>query len=149
SAAKKYVEITTITLTTPTACGGSLVFAEGLKSFFGPACTVTAVVSGTVVLKTGVNCTDNSEPPNNGAAVPAEFGPNATYVCQGSTLSVTGVTGPAGGTSLAGVSLDFTGSGVGSFTMVGSLGGFCAGGTSALTSTVVTTGTGAIATLCP
>ena len=31
----------------------------------------------------------------------------------------------------------------------GSLGGFCAGGTSALTSTVVTTGTGAIATLCP
>jgi hypothetical protein len=54
SAEKKYVEITTLTLT-PTGCStvaspASLVFSEGLKAFFGPSCTVVASATGVVIL---------------------------------------------------------------------------------------------------
>lgn len=151
AAQKKYVEVTNITIVASTPgggpCGGTLVFAEGLKSFFGPSCVVSAIVTGTVIIKTGINCTDGSEPAN-GSAAPAEFGPYATYSCTGDTLSVIDVTGP-GNASLPGVSLDFTGGGVGSATTVGTLGGFCAGAVGATTSTVVTSTGGAAITLCP
>jgi len=152
-AQKKYVEVTNITLTPVAPCGGSLTFAEGLKSFFGPACVVDVVVSGTVVLKTGVNCAAGGGEPATGTAAPAEFGASALYSCDANgVLSVTGVTGSTNGTantSLPGVQLGPGATGVGSFVSVGTLGSLCAGSTTGTASVITTTVSGATATLCP
>lgn len=143
SVQKKYVEITNVILTTPKTCGGNIIFAEGLKTFFGPACPVTAVATGTVVLKTGVNCanepptgTDASNPING---IVTDFPVGSTYRCENGTLSVENVPVP-------GVLLTFTATGAGSFTSVGSLGGFCAGAAGAQTNTAPS---GSIINVCP
>jgi len=152
SAQKKYVEVTNIALTAPAGCpGGTLLFAEGLKNFFGPQCTVVASVSGTVVLKTGVDCAGE---PTTGTSAPAEFGADAVYSCTNGNLSVTGVTGSTNGTgsaSLGNVPLVFTASGAGSFTRTGTLNGLCAGSNTAPNSQNITTtaASGATATFCP
>lgn len=156
-AQKKYAEVTSIVLTPVNACGGTLTFAEGLKSFFGPPCIVNVAVTGTVILKTGITCGNGTEP-TTGTAAPAEFGSGATYQCSNGTLSVVGVTGPAPGqTSLAGVRLAPNGgTGVGSFVQSGSLGTLCAGttNTNATAPVFVTTISGVntptgTAQLCP
>ncbi|HEX6506653.1 MAG TPA: hypothetical protein VF221_03385, partial [Chloroflexota bacterium] len=139
SVQKKYVEITNVTLT-PATCGpNQVVFSEGLKSFFGPPCVFTAVATGTVVLKTGVNCAN--EPPAVTAPVPAEFGTGAAYQCVNGALSVVNV--PSTVFSPGGQSLPFTftitGPGSLNSTLPGvSFNGFCAGTSGA--SSVTTTG---------
>ncbi|HZU14065.1 MAG TPA: hypothetical protein VFB58_14590 [Chloroflexota bacterium] len=90
TAQKKYVEITKIVATsTPSTCGGTVIFSEALKSYFGPSCTVVFTASGTVTIKTVSTCAGEPSGP-----APAEYGPGAMYVCNNGTLGVTGVTGP-------------------------------------------------------
>lgn len=98
SAEKKYVEITSITLhkVTGSPCGGNIIFAEGLKAFFGPTCKVFAVVTGTIVIKQGVDC---AQEPATGTAAPPEYTlgvgfANPTYSCTNGNLSVQGVPVP-------------------------------------------------------
>jgi hypothetical protein len=145
------VEITKIVIsTTPTTCGGGLIFAEGLKSFFGPSCTISALVYGTVVLKPA-NCGTSGEPATGSttADLQAEFGASATYRCENGFLSVENVTGP-GNASLPNVPLSLSGSGVGSFTTASQLGvtgtGLCAGGLGATSATVFSTASGTLVT---
>ena len=115
---KKYVEITRITLTTtPAICGGQLFFAEGLKSFFGPTCSVVALAYGTVVLKTGVDCTTE---PATGTAAPSPFPSGSTYACSNGTLSVTNIL-------MNGIGVTFSVTGPASFNQLNTLGGSCAG----------------------
>jgi hypothetical protein len=101
SAQKKYVEITGVQLTGtgPCAAGAgpsSILYSEGLKAFFGTPCTVTAAATGTVVIKTGVNCAAGGGEPATGTVAPADFqvggtGTAATYSCTGDTLSVVNI----------------------------------------------------------
>jgi hypothetical protein len=152
SAEKKYVEITSLTLT-PTGCStiaspGTLLFSEGLKAFFGPSCTVTAVATGVVILKSGVNCA--SEP--NGTAAPG-FPAGSTYSCTGDTLSVIIPNIGAGNTLNSGpIPVTITGSGsagvsigVPTPTLGTGSGTFCTGTAGA----PITTGTGQVITVCP
>lgn len=125
SVQKKYLEVTNVTLTLPPGgCGGALIFVEGLKMAFGPPCPVSATATGTVILKTGVNCA--YEPPNGTPAnlpypgLPADFPPGSTYRCANGVLSVVGIPVP-------GAMVTFIASGAGSFRMAGTLGYYCAG----------------------
>ena len=138
SVQKKYVEITNVTLAGG-PCGGQVTFSEGLKSFFGPSCTLTAVATGTTVLKTGVNCAAGAGEPATGTAAPAEFGTGATYSCVNSTLSVVGIPSTifANGATLP---FNFTATGPGALNsgLPGvTLNGLCAGNTGASTATNV------------
>lgn len=146
TAQKKYFEITKITVSpvNSTCTGGSLTFAEGLKAFFGPTCVVTAAVSGTTVLKTGVNCTDGSEPATGTlaptAATGGDFPVGSTYDCTGDTLSVTGIM------PTSAVPVTFSVTGPGSTTCTTALGGLAAGSTS---TTSVSSTSGASVSICP
>jgi hypothetical protein len=151
TAEKKYVEITSLTLIpsgcSTTASPATLLFSEGLKAFFGPACEVVPIATGVVILKTGVNCA--SEP--NGTTAPG-FPPGSTYSCTGDTLSViipnigasTLNSGPipvtVTGTGSAGVSV-----GIPTPTLSTGSGDFCTG----VAGPPVSTGTGAELTVCP
>lgn len=144
SVQKKYVEITNVTLAGG-PCGGQVTFSEGLKSFFGPSCILTAVATGTTVLKTGVNCAVGAGEPQTGTVAPAEFGTGATYNCINGTLSVVGIPSTifANGTTLP---FNFTSTGPGALNsgLPGvTLNGLCAGTTGASTATNV-----ASVTLC-
>lgn len=101
SAEKKFIEITHVTLTPTSGCSffnsttgvlspANLIFSEGFKSFFGPSCPLTVSASGIVILKSGVNCSDGSEPAtgSSAAAPAADFPAGSTYQCTGDTLSV-------------------------------------------------------------
>jgi hypothetical protein len=138
SVQKKYVEITNVTLAGG-PCGGQVTFSEGLKSFFGPSCTLTAVATGTTVIKTGVNCAVGAGEPQTGTAAPAEFGTGATYSCINGTLSVVGIPSTifANGITLP---FNFTSTGPGALNsgLPGvTLNGLCAGTTGASTATNV------------
>src|SRR5947209_2436883 len=155
SAEKKFIEITNITLTPSAGCpslspgSASLLFSEGLKAFFGPACTVTATATGIVILKSGVNCASE---PNGTSAVGAGFPAGSTYSCTGDTLSViipnigasTLASGPipifVTGTGSAGVSVGAPTPSLGT-----GAGTFCTG----VSSGPVATSTGAELTVCP
>jgi hypothetical protein len=104
TAQKKYVEITGITLTGtgPCAAGAtpsSILYSEGLKSYFGTPCFITPTATGTVVIKTGVVCGNGTEPAT-GTTAPTDFqltgvtltaANTATYSCTGDTLSVVNI----------------------------------------------------------
>ncbi|MDQ2742826.1 MAG: hypothetical protein M3Z66_11110, partial [Chloroflexota bacterium] len=115
SAEKKYVEITNVNLTGP-CTGGPVLFSEGLKSFFGPPCTLSAVALGTLILKSGVNCAQPLAPgigpePVNNTPAPAEYGVGAMYSCVGDTLSVINI--PSSLFYPAGLPITFTTTGPG------------------------------------
>jgi len=156
AAEKKYVEVTNITLvgTGPCAAGAAastILFSEGLKSFFGTPCTVSATATGTVILKTGVNCASGE--PVTGTAVPAGFlgagvsVAGVTYSCVGGTLSAVGIPSSvfAPTTGLP-VTLTITGP-LGLPSGVVTLGGACAGATGGAAPVIFTNGAGV--TLCP
>jgi len=91
---KKYVEINKIVISSPSgspcaagAAAATLIYSEAFKAYFGPGCTITAVAYGTVVLKTGVDCTSEPGYPSPVPA-PAEYGAGAEYTCTNNTLSV-------------------------------------------------------------
>lgn len=129
AAQKKYVEVTSVTLTPVSGCANTTVFySEGLKAYFSPACVVSATASGTVILKTGVNCaTELAALPSS---APAEYGAGATYSCVGDTLSVinvpSSVFAPAGG-----LPITLSPSGLAPRSSVVTFGGLCAGGAGA------------------
>jgi hypothetical protein len=156
AAEKKYVEITNLTLTGtgPCAAGASastLVFAEGLKTFFGAPCLVTATAVGIVILKSGVDCA--AEPPANGtpasAASAAGFPPGSTYQCVGGTLSVRipniGANTLNSGPVPIVVTVNNGGPTPGSTLPTPSLGGLCTG----IPGTSLATFTGSTFTICP
>lgn len=155
AAQKKYVEITNVNLTgvdsNGNPCtGGPVLFSEGLKSFFGPPCTLSAVALGTLILKSGVNCaqptTGIGPEPVTGAAAPAEYGKGAQYSCVGDTLSVINI--PSSLFFPAGLPLTFTSTGAGlSNTLPAvTLNGLCAGNPGSGSVVGSTAGT---VTLCP
>jgi hypothetical protein len=154
AAEKKYVEVTSLTLTGTGPCAAaagtsSLLFSEGLKAFFGVPCTVTATATGTVILKTGVNCASGE--PATGTPVPAGFlGPGVsvagvTYSCVGGTLSAVGIPSSVFAPAGLPVTLNISGP-LGPPSGVVTLGGACVGATGV---TSVTTTTGTAITLCP
>ncbi|MGH2442511.1 MAG: hypothetical protein ACRDFX_05050, partial [Chloroflexota bacterium] len=117
AAEKKYYEITSLTLTSsPSPCGGTLTYSEGLKAFFGPSCLVTATATGSVILKTGVNCATE---PANGTPAAADFPAGSTYQCSGDTLSVTipkiGSSSAPGPGAAGPIAITFNGTGVAFF----------------------------------
>ena len=143
---KKYAEITNITLTnfpTGTKCGGSLFFAEGLKSFFGPGCFVVATVTGTVILKFNApECPAGATTPTGVGTPPnPPFPAGSTYVCVNGALEVSNI-------PLTGVPLNFIISGTGaSFNQQLILNGtVCAGVPGATTGTFTS---GVPVLLCP
>jgi len=151
AAEKKYVEITNVNLTGP-CTGGPVLFSEGLKSFFGPPCTLSAVALGTLILKSGVNCAQPVAPgigpePVNNTPAPAEYGVGAMYSCVGDTLSVINI--PSSLFFPAGLPITFTTTGPGGvstqFPAV-SLNGLCAGNPGSGSVVGSTVGT---VTLCP
>jgi len=94
---KKYVEITNLSIVPVPGsyCAThkfpfSLIFSEGFKSFFGPACPIVVVATGFVLLKQGVNCAN--EPANGSSAstggTPGDFPHGSTYQCVNGALSV-------------------------------------------------------------
>lgn len=141
---KKYVEITNITLATVppnTPCGGTLIYSEGFKAFFGPRCAVIATATGTVTLKTGVNCANEPANGTSAAATPTsgtDFPPGAVYQCVNGSLLVTNIP--------ISTNLLFTVTGPGSFNTLNTLGTSCAGVTG---STTRTAPSGTVVFFCP
>jgi len=91
-ASKKYVEGTSLSIVSLSSCGGSIALdPESLAG--GTPCFFTVVALGTVILKSGVDCTDGIEP-TTGLPAPGDFPPGATYDCTGDTLSVTNIPVP-------------------------------------------------------
>lgn len=93
TAFKKYIEGTKLTIIPIGTCGESV--SPGLPSQLGGTpCYFEVQATGTVTLKTGVNCTNGSEPATGTSAFPAGFPLGAVYQCTDSTLSVTNVPVP-------------------------------------------------------
>jgi hypothetical protein len=153
---KKYAEITSITLSIfpPGAtCGGTLFFAEGLKSFFGPGCEVAAVALGAVVLKTNATeCAGGVTTPTGVSGSPPNppFPTGSKYACVNGALEVVNI-------PVNNVPLTFTLTGTGlSINTVGIASGtVCAGGLPSATPPVLLSGTpvrlpnGQVALFCP
>lgn len=64
---KKYLEGTKVTVLPTSTCGGATTLPPA-SAFGAAACFFLVEATGTVILKTGVNCTDGSEP---GSGTPA------------------------------------------------------------------------------
>src|SRR5579884_260862 len=149
SGQKKYVEVNAVTLTQTVpssgACGFTLTYAEGLKSYFGPSCTFVATATGETVIKFGEDCSTTNFTADETMPA-AEFGAGAHYVCSSGALLVEGIPVPN-------VSLTFTTT-AGGFTSGNTLttgnGTLCtaASGSTSFTTTTGSTGT-ATAVLCP
>jgi len=91
-ASKKYVEGTKLSIVSLSSCGGSIAL-DPVSLAAGTPCFFTVVALGMVILKSGVDCTDGSEP-TTGLPAPGDFPPGATYDCTGDTLSVTNIPVP-------------------------------------------------------
>lgn len=88
-AEKKYIEADSLTIQ-PGQCTAS---SDLTSSSFtaGTPCFFTVTATGTVTLKTGVNCTDGSEPASGTDATSLGFPAGSVFLCSGSTLAVTHV----------------------------------------------------------
>lgn len=91
SAETKYLEGTSLTIKPTSPCGGSI--AEGFASLMGGAsCFFQVQALGTVVLKTGVNCSDPGEPVNGTQAPGLPKG--SVYECVDGALTISHVPVP-------------------------------------------------------
>ncbi len=92
-AEKKYIEATRLTIIPVGTCTGSLIARVNNVDFVSP-CFFKVKATGTVILKTGVDCTNGTEPSTGSSAVPAGFLPDPetliqpVYQCVDGTLSV-------------------------------------------------------------
>ncbi len=92
-AEKKYIEATSIKILPIGTCTGTLIASVTNANFVTP-CFFKLKAIGTVILKSGVNCNNGTEPPDGASAIPAGFLPdpvtliNPVYQCAGDTLSV-------------------------------------------------------------
>jgi hypothetical protein len=104
AARKFYVDATDLTLMGGPCGGGLTVVSNGAPGMvFGPRCRLSAALRGLIILRTGVNCADGSEPAS-GSPAPSDFKngvPDATptYSCVQNTLAVVGVPLPGAPTS--------------------------------------------------
>lgn len=93
SSEKKYLEGTELKIVPLGTCGEPTSF-DILASIGGTPCFFYVEAFGTVVLKTGVSCSDGSEPANGSSATRAGFLPGSVYECSGDTLKVVHVPVP-------------------------------------------------------
>jgi hypothetical protein len=91
SAQKKYVEGTSLTVIPLGTCGGAVTVGI-IGQTGGQPCFFQVKATGTVVLKTGVDCSASGEPVTGQPA--PNFPPGATYLCQDGSLSVENVAIP-------------------------------------------------------
>lgn len=84
---KKYIEGTSLKIVPLGACGGAITLDQA-GGGTGTPCFFDVKATGTVLLKTGVNCSDGTEPVSGTSAVSAGFPPGSIYQCEGDTLSV-------------------------------------------------------------
>lgn len=95
-AEKKYIEATNLTIVPIGTCTGSLIARVNNVDFVSP-CFFKVKATGMVILKTGVDCTNGTEPSTGTSAVPAGFLPDPetliqpVYQCLDGTLSVVNV----------------------------------------------------------
>jgi hypothetical protein len=87
SAEKKYLEVYSLAIHPQGACGES-VGSGTLGILLGSPCRFTVSADGQVVLKSGVNCTDGSEPATGTDATVAGFPPGSVYSCENGVLGV-------------------------------------------------------------
>jgi hypothetical protein len=105
-AEKKYIEATNLTILPVGACSGSLIARVNNVDFVSP-CFFKVKATGTVILKTGVDCTNGTEPSTGTSAVPAGFLPDPetliqpVYQCTNGVLSVINVGVPGIGINLS------------------------------------------------
>jgi hypothetical protein len=92
-AEKKYIEATHLTIIPVGTCSGTLIARVNSIDFVSP-CFFKVKATGMVILKTGVDCTNGTEPTTGTSAVPAGFLPDPetliqpVYQCVDGTLSV-------------------------------------------------------------
>jgi hypothetical protein len=143
---KKYVEITQLIPNTTGCPGGTVVFSEGLKAFFGPACVISFSAIGIINIKPA-NC---SNEPLTGTPAPSEFGAGAVYICDNSILAVKFNTDLATPPLLVPITVTATGLGPSTgVTFVSNGATFCVGGTLPAGGIPTTTGAVGAVTLCP
>lgn len=92
-AEKKYIEATHLTIIPIGTCTGSLIARVNNVDFVSP-CFFKVKATGMVILKTGVDCTNGTEPSTGTSAIPAGFLPDPetliqpVYQCLNGVLSV-------------------------------------------------------------
>jgi hypothetical protein len=95
-AEKKYIEATHLSIVPIGTCTGSLIARVNNVDFVSP-CFFKVKATGMVILKTGVDCTNGTEPSSGTSAIPAGFLPDPetliqpVYQCVDGTLSVINV----------------------------------------------------------
>lgn len=101
-AEKKYVEGTKLEIIPTSDCGGSITSGVVTQAV-GTPCFFEVRATGTVLLKTGVDCSNGTEPATGSSAEADGFPGGATYVCSGQSLAVENI-------PLAGVPVTLTAS---------------------------------------
>lgn len=92
-AEKKYIEATHLSIIPVGTCTGSLIARVNNVDFVSP-CFFKVKATGMVILKTGIDCSNGTEPATGTSAVPAGFLPDPetliqpVYQCVDGTLSV-------------------------------------------------------------
>lgn len=86
-AEKKYLEVDALHIHPIGPCGEAIAAGNsGLST--GSPCFFSVSAEGDIVLKTGVDCTNGSEPATGTDATIGGFPPGSVYSCQNSTLAV-------------------------------------------------------------
>ncbi len=89
-AEKKYLEANDLTIHPQGACGAVVGPGEfGLQE--AAPCFFTVSAAGQVILKSGVNCADGSEPATGTDATGAGFPTGSTFSCSGGVLAVVNI----------------------------------------------------------
>lgn len=92
-AEKKYLETTRLVINPTDTCNATAAI-NPVGTQLGTPCHFTVSAYGTVVLKSGVNCADGSEPATGTSAVSGGYPAGSVYVCSGTTLGVENVPVP-------------------------------------------------------
>jgi hypothetical protein len=90
TAVVRYVEVTSITVTPGNDCSSTIPntsYDKGLS----PGCLVEAAATGMVLIKSGVNCGDGSEPTSGTSAVSAGFPAGSAYQCTDGSLFIVNI----------------------------------------------------------